>query len=80
MIYIATTREKFDRGIKLMMSHGGAHKVKSERSGTLTCKVLGSQIVAEYTFANGEASFMLVQKPFFIPESQIERYVANALA
>jgi hypothetical protein len=79
MIYIQTTKERFENGKKVLKSHGGKIVEKSPHSGVVSIKMVMQEIVAEYSFVDGEASFRIVKIPFFLTDSQVARYLQTVL-
>lgn len=87
MIYKRTTLEKFTNAIKMLEGRGGRIDVQGIDGdettvlcgGAASLRILGCVVALEFLFADGEASFNITKKPFFITEDQIAKYVLAAL-
>lgn len=84
MIYIHTTRAKFENGKKLILSHGGiiaGNRLLGKECGTITLKMMMQKIVVDYTFEDdGGASFRVVSLPFFLTDNQVAVYLKKILS
>lgn len=87
MIYKRTTLEKFTNAIKMLEGRGGRIDVQGIDGddktvicgGVASLRVLGFDVALEFLFADGEASFKITKKPFFVTVDQIAKYVLAAL-
>ena len=87
MIYKRTTLEKFTNAIKMLEGRGGRIDVQGIDGddtavicgGVASLRILGFDVALEFLFADGEASFKITKKPFFVTDDQIAKYVLAAL-
>lgn len=79
MIYIHTNTERWEHGKKVLLKHGGKMVETSKNSGTLRIKMVMQEIVATYSYADGEASFKIEKLPFFLTDWQVAGYLRNIL-
>ena len=79
MIFIKTTADKWTKGKTLLRAHGGKIIETTAMSGRLTLKMVMQEIVVDYEYKDGEATFRIVKLPFFFTDGQVRDYLRKIL-
>ena len=79
MIIITTTVEKFEKGVTVLKSHGGIVDKMSENHGLLSFGYAFCQISGKYHIEAENVTVTVIDKPFFLADEQIMRYMTTVL-